>query len=242
MKAYLNGIPLTVGTREEVTNQCLSLVGTGGLVFTVGALMAERARRDRDFLHTLLGADICTVDGFGVLAALRRGGVPCELFPGIELGEIIAASGSLRLALIGGRAGVGEKAFSYLEDKNPRLEKSFILDGFSHSESTYLDALRKSAPDVCFVCLGSPRQEQLAALGREVSGRTLFLALGGSLDVYSGNKPRAPSVMRRAGLEWLYRMIREPRRIAAIPTLLSYELHVSVEGQKSTKKSMLRLF
>ena len=242
MKAYLNDIPLTVGTRDEIAKQCLSLVGTGGLVFTVGALMAERARRDGGFLHTLSGADICTVDGFGVLAALRRGGVLCELFPGVELGEIIATSGALRLALIGGRAGVGEKAFSYLKDKNPRLEKSFILDGFSHSESTYFDALRRNAPDVCFVCLGSPRQERIAALGREVSGRTLFLALGGSLDVYSGNKSRAPRAMRRAGLEWLYRMICEPRRIAALPTLLSYALHVSVEGQKSTKKPTLRLF
>ncbi len=238
MTHSLNGIKVFTGTRQRVERACLDLLGRGGLVFTVNALMAERARRDAAFLDVLSRADVCTADGFGVAAALALRGIECEPTPGVELGEAVATAGPVSLALIGGRAGVGERAFAYLKKKNTGLTSSFILPGYGISEETYLSAIDTHKPELCFVCLGSPRQERLAALGRDRSPRTLFLALGGSLDVYSGDKPRAPLHMRRLGLEWLWRMAEEPSRISALPSLVSYVLHVRVDmGEKSTKNT-----
>ena len=144
MTYSLNGIKVATGTRQRVERACLDLLGRGGLVFTVNALMAERARRDAAFLDVLSRADVCTADGFGVAAALALRGIECEPTPGVELGETVATAGPVSLALIGGRAGVGERAFAYLKKKNTGLTSSFILPGYGISEETYLSAIDTS--------------------------------------------------------------------------------------------------
>ena len=224
MKHTLFEVPISVGRRESVISECRALIGRGGAVFTLNALMLERARRDPDFCRVLAEGDICTVDGIGVRLALAARGVSADLLPGVELGELLTSTGSSSLAIIGGRVGVGAAAFSYLKVRNPSIRRSFIISGFEHGEEEYLSLLRRYRPKICFVCLGSPRQEMFVLRARQASPKTLFLALGGSLDIYSGELPRAPRAWRALGLEWLYRMCLEPRRFFGIFSLASFAL------------------
>ena len=222
MNHVLFGVPIRVGKSEAVLADCRALIGRGGAVFTVNALMLERARRDPSFARILARADVCTVDGVGVRLALAARGVCTELLQGVELGELIVADGSPSLALIGGREGIAETAFSYLKVRSPSLRRSFIISGFGRSEAEYLALIRRHRPKICFVCLGSPRQEIFVLKARSVSPKTLFLALGGSLDIYSGALKRAPRAYRALGLEWLYRMTLEPHRFSELSRLASF--------------------
>ena len=238
MRQELFSVPITVGDRESVIEECRALVGTGGVVFTANALMLERARKEPAFARTLASADVVSVDGVGVLRALEKAGVKSELLPGVELGEIILSEGAPSLAVIGGREGVAELAFSYLKVRNPRIRQSFVISGYGHSEEEYLALLRRHRPKICLVCLGSPRQEFFSLSASRESPKTLFLSLGGSLDIYSGRLRRAPKGMRALHLEWLYRMAREPRRFAALPRLLSFAIASHREkGAKNQQKS-----
>ena len=224
MKQLLFGVPVCAGKRESVLGECRALVGRGGAVFTLNALMLERARRDAAFRETLAAGDICTVDGVGVCLALAARGVAAELLPGVELGEAIVERGSPSLAIIGGRDGVGAAAFSYLKARNPKIRRSFIISGYGHTEEEYLVLIRRYRPKICFVCLGSPRQEDFVLKARTASPKTMLLALGGSLDIYSGRLSRAPVPCRALGLEWLYRIAQEPRRLSTLPQLVSFAL------------------
>ena len=237
MKYRLGEILLDVGAREDVVARCLGRVGHGGVIFTVNSLMAERAFCDADFLSVLNSSDLNTVDGVGVRVALALCGVGTDVLAGVELGEIITGKGTASLGIIGGREGVAERAFLCLKAKNPSLRRSFILSGFGKSDAEYLRVIAEKRPKICFICLGSPRQEYLAVKAHAISKKTLFLALGGSLDVYSGDKARAPKTLRRAGLEWLYRMVREPVRFAALPHLFSFLFRAFRTRRKNKQKS-----
>ena len=235
MKRRLGLLSLDVGGRDEILAECRALVGRGGAVFTVNSLMAERAHREREFAEVLGGADILTVDGVGVKRALALFGMEAELLSGVELGELITREENPSLAIIGGREGVAERAFAYLKAKNPRLRLSFAVCGYGHTDVGYLALLRRHRPMLCFVCLGSPKQEYLVRRAREASPKTLFFALGGSLDVYSGERCRAPSAVRSVGLEWLYRMLKEPKRLKEAPRLASFAFRMLRMAKKSTK-------
>lgn len=226
MKKKFGPVCLDVGGRDEILADCRALIGRGGRVFTVNALMWERAHRSPEFAEALGTADVLTVDGVGVKRALALFGIETELTSGVELGELIVGEGNPSLAIIGGREGVAERAFCYLKAKNSRLRRSFIVCGYGYSDAEYLALLRYHRPKLCFVCLGSPKQEYFVRRARAASPKTLFLALGGSLDVYSGEKCRAPSAVRAIGLEWLYRMLKEPKRLKDAPRLASFALRM----------------
>ncbi len=241
MKKNLGIVSLDVGGRDEILGECRALIGRGGAVFTVNSLMVERAHREPSFAEVLSRADILTVDGVGIRWALEKSGVKAELLSGVELGELVTGEGNPSLAIIGGSEGVAERAFLYLKAKNPRLCLSFAVAGYGHADADYLALLRRHRPSLCFVCLGSPKQEHFVMKARRASEKTLFFALGGSLDVYSGEKRRAPRAVRALGLEWLYRMVKEPRRLKGLPRLVSFALRVRRMAKKSTKNSMMNL-
>ncbi len=224
MNYELFHVNLAIGAREDVLASVKKLVGVGGAVFTVNSLMLERAAREEGFRSVLNSADICTVDGVGVKTALALRGISTDILTGVDLGELLVGEGSPSLALIGGKDGVALSALAFLKGKNAALRESFAVSGYGYAEDEYISLLHRHRPRFCYVCLGSPKQECFILRAREASPATLFLALGGSLDVYSGEKRRAPRFMRALGLEWLYRMVKEPKRAKELPHLLAFSV------------------
>ena len=190
-------------------------------------------------LYGALCDSVCIPDGIGVEKTLVRMGAYSERFPGVELGEALLSAFSVRLGIIGGKTGVAERAMKNLSQRYKSMIPAFALHGYNISNEEFKETLAKSKPDVVFVCLGSPMQELFIAEMKSFSKGTLFLALGGSVDIYAGDKRRAPKALRRLHLEWLYRMLAEPKRIKRAPKLLFYMLKNKKNEKNHEKNSKI---
>ena len=234
MEAEIFGVGVTVGGREELLCAVRECVGRGGAVATVNATMLDRARRDGAFLEVLSGM-LCIPDGVGVRLVLRARGIKTDVLPGVELGRALLSSGAISVGLYGAREGVADLAMAELCRKNALLVPAFALDGYTVDESELFSHLDRTRPDVLCIALGSPRQELLAHALREEYPAMLSLGLGGSLDVWSGRLRRAPRPFRVLGLEWLWRMLREPRRSRGLFALVRFLVFGLFEGAFSGK-------
>ena len=131
-------------------------------------------------------------------------------------------------------SGIGDTAAN-LKAAYPGLIVCGTHDGYFKEDAPVVEAIRQSAADVVFVCLGAPKQEFWMAKNGPASGARLMVGLGGSLDVFAGVVDRAPKGFQKLGLEWLYRLMKEPRRIgrmAKLPLVLIYALGDRLGGKR----------
>ena len=190
------------------------LAGGTHLVATANAEMLFRAARDPKLAAALAAADLVLPDGAGVVLAGRLLGYGrFPRLPGVELAEALLAEGPPTF-LLGGRPGVAAAAAEHLVERHRAVRVVGTAQGYftRAEESAVLDAVRRAAPALLLVGLGSPRQERWLAAHREALGVPLAMGVGGALDVFAGRVPRAPAWMGRVGLEWLFRLAVQPRR------------------------------
>ena len=219
---------------EEMTER-----GEGGYVVTPNPEIVYACRKDPSLLPLAEEAALVVPDGIGVVYAARilKRPLPGRV-PGIELGERFAAylaETGKRLYLLGAKPGIAEKAAAELQRRCPGLVIAGTADGYYRDEAAAAAALRDAAPDAAFVCMGFPRQEKFMAAHAAQVPRCVMLGLGGSLDVFAGEVKRAPKIFIRLGLEWFYRLLREPRRLGRmmkLPAFLWLALRERVTGGK----------
>lgn len=220
-KVKIFDVSVLAGNREELFSAAADMLGEGGAISTVNPEILYDSITNIELRNALMDS-LCIPDGVGVEKTIRSVGVFSERFPGVELGEAILSVFSVRLGIIGGKAGVAERAMKNLSSKYHSVIPTFALSGYDLNEELIKELLKGDMPDVVFVCLGSPKQEIFINKIKKFSEKTLFIALGGSVDIYAGDKKRAPIVLRRLRCEWLYRMIKEPVRIKRLPKLICY--------------------
>ncbi|MGL6132733.1 MAG: WecB/TagA/CpsF family glycosyltransferase [Prochlorococcaceae cyanobacterium] len=188
----------------------------GGQIVTLNAEMTMAALADPELGRAIAAAGLVIPDGAGVVWALGRRGLRLRRSPGIELARSLLEHGAAqrwRVALVGASPAVMERLQSRLRDELPALEPVFSAHGYQSAETwPALEArLLASRPDLVLVALGVPRQETwIAALPGRQGG--LWMGVGGSFDVWAGVKKRAPAWMGALHIEWLYRLVQEPRR------------------------------
>ncbi|MDI3280303.1 MAG: WecB/TagA/CpsF family glycosyltransferase, partial [Bacillota bacterium] len=205
-------------------------VGRSGYVVTANPELAVRARREPSLQRIVAGADLVTADGVGILWAARlKGKALPERVSGIDLAEELLARGAQegwRFFFLGGEPGVAEAAAEAARRRGVQVV------GWRHGffppaeEEAVAAEVGSRRPQVALVGLGSPRQESWCARYASEVGAVL-LGVGGALDVLAGRKRRAPVWMRRCGLEWLYRLAKEPRRwrrVLALPVFVWWVL------------------
>ena len=202
-------------------------------LFTPNAEILYRASKDPELVSLLNQGDLLIPDGIGVTLASRLYREPIrERITGIDTAEFIlsvAAERGMSVYLLGGADGVAEKAAKMLREKLPTLNVCGTHHGYfekSGTESEEVAArISVARPDILFVCLGFPFQERFIAENTQgLPFLRLSAGLGGSLDVWSGKVSRAPRIMRKAGLEWLFRNLAEPIRFRRFPSLLGFAL------------------
>lgn len=216
MKVNVCGIAFDKLTVDEAANEVFALIGSkrGGYVVTPNTEILARAR-DKSFFEVLSGATLVLCDGVGVFLIALLG---CRFLPratGIDLAEKLlekAEVWKIPVFLYGAAPGVAGRAKDKLEAKYNGLKIVGVCHGFER-EDLALDLIKKSEAKLVFVCTSSPKQELFAKKASQNGINAVFLALGGVLDVFSGDKKRAPKILRRLGLEWAYRFSKEPWRI-----------------------------
>ena len=223
---------------EGALEQIERLAGTGSLhlVATVNPEFVMHAQRDQAFARVLDTADLCLPDGTGVAWAARRQG--CALLgpvAGVDLVEPIAAMCArrdLRLFLLGARPGVAGELAAKLAAAHPGLAVAAHSGGPDPSyDAESLELIQRHGTHVLLVAYGAPAQELWIDRLRERLHVSVAMGVGGAFDYLTGRVPRAPSWMRRAGLEWLHRLARQPWRIRRMAVLPVYALRVLSSGK-----------
>ena len=196
----------------------------GGQIVTLNAEMTMAAKADPALGAAIAQADLVIPDGAGVVWALGRQGYRVRRSPGIELARqllVYAAAHRWWVALVGASPEVMELLVARLRAEIPDLDLAFAIHGYQNPEQWpgIEQQLQQARPDLVLVALGVPRQETwIQRLHQDQPG--LWMGVGGSFDVWSGTKQRAPHWMGRLQIEWLYRLIQEPsrwRRMLALP-------------------------
>ena len=218
----LNFDPLLVEhAAEHIANSANA--GRGGLVVTPNIDFLYRANRDATFRALVSEAELSLADGQPVVWAARLQGTPLPgRASGSDLLEPLCSSlarRGLSLFLLGGNPGTAERAGALLASRHVGLR---IVGtrcppfGFEH-DPIYMAELKSTlittSPHVVLVGLGSPKQENLSLALRNICPQTWWVGVGVSFSFVSGDISRAPMLLRTMGLEWAYRLMREPRHL-----------------------------
>lgn len=225
MKTEILGIQFDNLTREEAARRGAELLEEDCFhyVVTPNPEFILAAEGDGEFRAVLNGADLVLPDGIGVVYSARILGRPLQgRVPGIEFAEDMLAclngTGG-RLYLLGAKPGVSEEAGRRILERYPNLTLCGTQDGYFKDEEAALLKVAAARPDLLFVCLGAPKQEKWMARWGRHTGARLAIGLGGALDVFAGSVERAPESWRKLGLEWAYRLKKEPKRIGRMAKL-----------------------
>ena len=225
MRTDILGVGFDNLTLEEAAQAAADLIEGEGFHYAVtpNPEFLRLAKKDGEFRAVLNGAGLVLPDGVGVTYAAKLLGCPLKgKVPGIDFAARLMAwmaGEGKRLFLLGAKPGVAEQAALNLLAAYPGLIVCGTHDGYFQDSAPVVDEIRASCADVVFVCLGAPKQEFWMAQYGPLTGAKLMVGLGGSLDVFAGVVERAPEGWQRLGLEWLYRLIKEPRRIGRMAKL-----------------------
>jgi N-acetylglucosaminyldiphosphoundecaprenol N-acetyl-beta-D-mannosaminyltransferase len=217
---YILGCRLDLIDADEAAAQIMRLAAgdSGAQVVTLGTEMVVYARRDEAFRDIVNSSALSLCDTIGLLyVARRRGAILRERVTGIGLIERLcnlAAGSNVPVFFLGGAPGVAADAAAVLEARFPGLRIAGTHDGYFGEDKNdeVIEAIRASGARLLFAGLGSPRQELWLARNARATGCGAAIGVGGSFDVFAGRVDRAPHAFQRLGLEWLYRLLREPRR------------------------------
>ena len=225
-------------TMEEAVEAALGFMNTRGAHYacTPNPEIVMAAKKDAALRSALGQADLVLADGVGVTKAAAMLKTPLKArVPGIDFATAVIARLAERggsVYLFGARPGVAKAAAARLAEAYPGLSIAGTSDGYFTDDGPIIEKINASSPDFLMVCLGSPKQERWmsANAGRLSCG--LMAGLGGSLDVLAGNVQRAPEAWRKLGLEWLYRVIKEPKRLGRVARLPLFVLEAAAEGRR----------
>ncbi|WP_371227797.1 WecB/TagA/CpsF family glycosyltransferase [Roseovarius sp. 2305UL8-3] len=194
----------------------------GFALATVNLDHLVKMRASPAFTTAYAAQDLVVADGWPIAALSRLARRPVTLMPGsdmvIPLCQMAAKAG-VKVGFLGSTDAALETARNALQDTVPGLEVAFLngpamgFDPSGAEAETLLTQLEEQDISLCFLALGAPKQEALAARGRAFAPSVGFASIGAGIDFLSGRQHRAPALMRRMGLEWLWRALSSPRRL-----------------------------
>ena len=238
-KVNILGVNVDMVDISEATDKIMSFFKEDGLhtVFTPNSEIIMAAYRDKSFADILNRADLLTADGIGVVYASKILKKPIkERAAGYDIArcvlEKIKDTGN-KLYLFGGKPGVAEAAMTNLLKEYNGLKIVGLRNGYfkPEEEQEIVEDINKSGADIVFVCLGAPLQEKWIDRHRTELKAHVAMGIGGSLDVFAGKVERAPEFFCKTGLEWFYRLCKEPRRAGRMMDLPKFGMTVLLKGK-----------
>lgn len=228
-RVQILSIPIDVVTRAEVLQRIAAFVSSGAphQIATVNPEFVMEAQRNRSFINALRTTSLNIADGIGIRWATSLRGTPVpETIPGADLLDVIcdqAAEYGWPVYLVGGKPGVAADAATVLRTRFPRLvivgaEEGIGPNATPQDTAALVRRIRAAKPSILFVAFGAPKQDLFIADNHEALGVPVMMGVGGSLDFLTGRAHRAPQMLRRLGLEWLWRLGTQPWRLRRIMT------------------------
>jgi N-acetylglucosaminyldiphosphoundecaprenol N-acetyl-beta-D-mannosaminyltransferase len=213
------GVNITPFSDYAQVSRCIEeLIASGKKAFSV-AINPEkiyRANHEPELKTLLNRADIGICDGIGAALAVRLlKGTAISRITGISLFfELVKAASAKgwKVFLLGASPESNEGAFKKLSEDYPTLKIVGRVDGYFKDSQEVISQINSSGADIVFVAMGSPKQELWIAENRDAINASFCMGVGGTFDVVSGKVEWAPPFFRTTGTEWLYRLVREPKR------------------------------
>ena len=216
------GAPVDPWTMAQTVERTKELIDSSAFAHLIGVNADKllQMRDDPEMDAIVRRCEVVNADGASMVMAANRLGVPVpERVAGIDLmGELcaLAAREGHRVFLLGAKREIVERTRDVLTADHPGLNVVGVRDGYFGEEEfdEVAEEVRSSGAQITFVGITSPKKERLIERFRELGLKGAYVGVGGSFDVVSGAIPRAPMWMQRAHLEWLFRMMQEPGRLA----------------------------
>jgi N-acetylglucosaminyldiphosphoundecaprenol N-acetyl-beta-D-mannosaminyltransferase len=221
MRAVLFGCPIDIVTMAETIDRVTKAMRERTRLHHVALNVAKliSMRRDPDLDADVRNCDLIGIDGMGIVLAARLFGLPArERVAGIDLMDEVlklCAQQGFRPYFLGGTQIIVRAAATAASAKYPALEIAGVRDGYfePHQAREVVAEIRASKADCLFVGMPTPKKERFLASYRDQIGVPFIMGVGGSFDILAGHVARAPLYMQRFGMEWLFRIYQEPRRM-----------------------------
>lgn len=217
---------LTFKDAEERVKSFLNS-NTINTIYTPNTEIVMEARKDNEFKELLNKGDLVIADGIGLIYAskIKKKALP-ERVTGVDLSMRIlhiANENNYSIFLVGGKPGVASKAAQNIKKEYPNINVVGHHHGYfkgthtgykGHEEEIQvINEINESKPDIVFVGFGAPKQEKWIDENKEKLKCKVIIGNGGTVDILAGTVKKAPDIFRRLGLEWFYRLMKDPRRI-----------------------------
>ncbi len=229
MRTDIMGVCFDNFSVEETVGKAMSALKTGKKFFIVtpNPEIVNVAIQNEKYKDILNSADVVTPDGIGIVYASKMlGGEVKKRAPGFDivkgiLSELSKSEGSVYL--FGGKPGVADMAAEKISADYPGVKIAGTDNGYFDDDTEIIKNINNAKPDFLLVCLGAPKQEMWISKNIDNLNAGILIGAGGSIDVLSGQTKRAPEMFIKLNCEWLYRLLKEPKRIgrmAKIPVFL----------------------
>lgn len=240
MRLNIMGVDFDSLTLSEAVDLAETLISEhrAAYVVTPNPEIVMTCWENTDAMEAVQNADLVLPDGVGVVYGAKILGTPLKgKLPGIDFATELMrrmAKRCGRVYLLGAKPGVAEMAGERLTEQFPGLIVCGTHDGYFQEDAPVVDEINALQPDLLLVCLGAPKQEIWMLRNRSALKVGLMAGLGGSLDVFAGTVKRAPAFFQKLGLEWFYRLIKEPwrfKRMMKLPKFLFACIGKKIRGQ-----------
>ena len=236
------GVPVHKVNMDQALSRAITFIDGEGksVIFTPNSEIVMMAKENEELLSAIKKSDMIIPDGIGLVLASKIMKSPLsERVTGIDLMEKILKycdENKKSIYILGGKPGVSEKALENIGIKYPNINTLGSFHGYfkghhigqeGHTEEIeVLNNINALKPDVLFVAFGAPKQELWIDRFKEEISAKLFIGVGGSVDVYAGTVKRAPMFYQKTGLEWFYRLAKEPWRYKRMMMLPKFVIEV----------------
>jgi N-acetylglucosaminyldiphosphoundecaprenol N-acetyl-beta-D-mannosaminyltransferase len=241
MRKLINiaGINIDDITMEQAVKRVYEFIDSGEnhSIYTPNAEIMMDGITNASIKEVLNSSDMLVADGAGVVLASKiLGRSVSEKVSGVDMAKNLLASSRekpIRFFLFGGKPGIAEKAHANIICDYPGAQVVGTRNGYfsQEDEDDIINEINNSGADVLFVCLGAPKQEMWIHRNKDKLKVKASLGVGGTLDILAGNVKLAPDFFRNHGLEWLYRLYKEPwrfKRMLRLPKFILYIVGVKM--------------
>lgn len=248
-KIRILGIDIDKVDMKNAVQRCTQAIENNQKYFVVtpNAEIVVNAGQNKALYDIIKKADMVVPDGIGLVIGSKILRNPLkERVTGIDLMDNLLKycnDNGKSIFLLGAKDGIAQKACENIKIKYKDIKIAGYHHGYykgihtgakgNDEEKAVIQEINSAKPDILFVAFGSPKQEFFIDAYKDILNSKVFVGVGGSFDVYSGTVQRAPMFYQKHGLEWLYRVIKEPQRITRLGALPLFAVRVLFKRDKN---------